>query len=92
MKDPVPVILSAILLLSVVATSGLCLWYLQCTRQYNAAQAEVERISRNRNLMQALLNDSVEYSKKNPAIIPILQNLGNKTRAETNTTPNFSPK
>jgi hypothetical protein len=92
MKDPVPVLLSVILLASVIATSGLCVWYLQCTRQYNAVQAEVEKISRSRTLMQALLNDAVEYSKKNPAILPLLQNLGSKAKMDTNAAPNLNRK
>jgi hypothetical protein len=87
MKDPVPILLSAILLGSVILTAGLCVWYLQCTRQYNAVQAEVERIARTRTTMQGLLNDAVEYSKKNPAILPILQNLGAKAKLETNAAP-----
>lgn len=90
MKDPVAVVLAVVLLVSVVVTSGLCVWYLQCTRQYNAVQAQVERISRSRTLMQALLNDAVEYGKKNPAIMPILQNLGTKAKIDTNSAPNLN--
>jgi hypothetical protein len=36
----------------------------------------MEFVNRNRALFQALANDAIEYSKRNPAIDPILQSVG----------------
>jgi hypothetical protein len=47
-------------------------------------------INRNRALVSALAGDMVEYSRRNPAIDPILESVG--IRARTNTAPVSSPK
>jgi hypothetical protein len=83
-RDPITLVLAAALLLSVTAAAGLCYWYLQCIRQHQQAQEEVARINRNKALMQALANESVEYAKKNPDFLPVLQSLGLRSRIETN--------
>jgi hypothetical protein len=84
-RDPVTTAIAVILLLSVTATAGLCYWFLQCTRQHQVAQAEWNRLNRNRTLLQALAVDTVEYSKKNPAIVPLLESFGLRARMDTNT-------
>lgn len=48
------------------------------------AQMEVARANANRAAMQSLAAESMEYAKRNPAMIPVLQSLGLKTRIETN--------
>ena len=80
-------LLASALLVSVALTAGLCYWYLQCTRQFNLAQLEVARANSNRAAMQSLASASVEYAKRNPAIIPVLQELGLRSRIETNQPP-----
>lgn len=80
MRDPATTLLSAVMILSACATAALCFWYLQCTRRHNALQHEVEVITRNRTVMQGMLNDAMEYSKTNPAILPVLQNVSSRTR------------
>jgi hypothetical protein len=77
-------LLASALLVSVAVTAGLCYWYLQCTRQFNLAQTEVARANANRAAMQSLANETIEYAKRNPAIIPVLQGLGLRSRIETN--------
>jgi hypothetical protein len=77
-------LLATALLVSVALTAGLCYWYLQCTRQLTVAQMEVARANSNRAAMQSLAAECVEYAKRNPAIIPVLQGLGLRSRIETN--------
>ncbi len=77
-------VLATALLVSVTLTAGLCYWYLQCTRELNLAQSEVVRANNNRAAMQSLAAESVEYARRNPEIIPVLQSLGLRTRIETN--------
>jgi uncharacterized protein HemX len=83
-RDRMTVLLAAALLISAVATAGVCFWYLQNVRQHALAQEDLARINRNKNLMQNLAAESVEYAKKNPAMIPLLQSLGVRARMETN--------
>jgi len=83
-REPVTMLLATALLLSVTLTAGLCYWYLQCTRQLNLAQMEVARANNNRAAMQSLAAESIEYAKRNPDMIAVLQSLGLKSRIETN--------
>jgi hypothetical protein len=83
-RDQVTLLLATALLLGVTATAGLCYWYLQTIRQHQQAQEEVARINRNKALVQALATESVEYAKRNPAIIPVLQSMGMRGRLDTN--------
>jgi hypothetical protein len=86
-REPITILLATTLLVSVALTAGLCYWYLQCTRQLNLAQAEVARANGNRASMQSLATECLEYAKRNPAIIPILQSLGLRSKVETNQPP-----
>ena len=86
-RDPVTPALAVILLLSVTATAGLCYWFLQCTRQNQIAQGEWAILNRNRTVLQSLANETVEYSKRNPAILPVMEGFGLRARVETNSAP-----
>ncbi len=66
--------------LSIVATSGLAFYSVQKGRTLNLLQIQVAVINRNRTLLAGLVNDTVEYSKHNPAIDPILQSVNIKPR------------
>ena len=77
-------LLATALLLGVTLTAGLCYWYLQCTRELQLAQLEVARANSNRAAMQSLANESIDYAKRNPALVPVLQALGLRSRIETN--------
>jgi hypothetical protein len=75
-EDPLGTALAALILLSVVLTAGLCYWYLQSARNYSLLQMEVSAINRNRTVAQQLAAETVEYSKTNPSILPLLQSVG----------------
>jgi hypothetical protein len=47
------------------------------------AQAQVARVNANRGLMSSLMGEAMEYSRKNPAIIPVLQKLGLRPQNES---------
>ena len=87
-RDPVSTLVAAILLLSVTAAAGLCYWFLQNSRQHQILQSEVARVNRNRALLQSLGNEMLEYGKRNPSMLPVLQSVGVRVRNETNSTPN----
>lgn len=81
-RDPITLPLATALLVSAAATAGLCYWHMQTVRQFQAAQEHVARINRNKALIQSLAGEALEYSKRNQAILPILQQFGVRNRAE----------
>lgn len=75
-KSPLTTILTAALGLSAFASLILCYLNIQYIHQARAMRQQVMKITVERNLVLALGNDVVEYSKKNPAILPVLQSAG----------------
>jgi hypothetical protein len=51
------------------------------TRDLRRIQPRIMEINAHWNLLQALLNDTLEYSKRNPAIDPLLQSMNLKTNS-----------
>ena len=51
------------------------------TRALRRLQPQAVAFQARLNIAQALLNDTLEYSKRNPAIDPLLQSLNLKTNA-----------
>jgi hypothetical protein len=86
-------ILLGLLTLSALASVVLCWLYISNTRELRALQTQVGFINNNRNVMSALANDTVEYSKKNQDINPILISVGlNPAKAAPTTAPKASNK
>ncbi len=56
----------------------LCWLYISNTRELRTLQTQATLINNNRALINALANDTVEYSKTHPAIDPILESAGFK--------------
>ena len=82
-------ILLGLLTLSALASVVLCWLYISNTRELRGYQTQVAAINNNGAVMRALANDTVEYSKKNPAIDPILVSVGLKPGK---TAPTDAPK
>jgi len=70
--------LLGMLLVSTFVTAVFTYRYVSIDRKLRGLQVTVDQINNNRNIMQALANDTLEYSKKNPSIDPILQSIGLK--------------
>jgi hypothetical protein len=84
-RDPVTTVLSAALILSVTLTAIICYAYLHVSQNNRAAQQEVARLNAQRAIMQPLAAECLEFSRKHPSIIPVLQGLGVRSRTgETN--------
>ena len=75
--------LAGLLFLGSLCTCGLCLWYVWSYRQNMVVQTEVLRLSSTAAAVRSLLADSVEYSRRNSAILPLLK--------EWNLTPRIAP-
>lgn len=71
---------------SVVASKGFCSRYMASNRELRTLQRQATLINNNRTVINALVNETVEYSKKNPTIIPILESAGLKGSASASTT------
>ncbi len=86
MKDtPLTTILLGVLTLSALASIVLCWLYISNTRELRTIQAQVAQINTSRAIINALVNDAVEYSKTHPAIEPLLGVKSNP--ATTNKAP-----
>jgi hypothetical protein len=68
-------LLLGLLTISALASVVLCAMYVSNVRQRNTLAAQANLIVNNRNVMSALVNDTLEYSKTHEAIDPILTSL-----------------
>lgn len=69
-------VLLGVLTLSALASVVLCLLFTTNTRQKNMLQSQATAIINKRTVITALVNDVVEYSKKNQDVYPILESVG----------------
>jgi len=77
-NSPLTTFLLSILALSAVLSVIFCLLYVSSTRELRSLQAQVTAINNRNGAMSALVNETMEYSKRNPAIDPILEATGFK--------------
>ena len=66
------------LVLSLVLSAVFTLQYIFATREMRALNAQLTIANAYRNTIQAMAVDCLEYSKKNPAIEPVLKSVGLK--------------
>ena len=77
-NSPLTKILLGVLALSVLFSIALCWYYLSTTRELRLLRNQVNQINYNSARMNALANDTLEYSKTHPTIDPILEAVGLK--------------
>jgi hypothetical protein len=77
-NNPLTTVLLGVLTVSALLSVGFCWRYVSNTRELRALQTQASVINNNRTMINSLANDTVEYSKKNPAIDPILESVGLK--------------
>jgi hypothetical protein len=65
---------TAMALLSLV----LCYYFISAARQLRSLQTQVAIVNNQRQMINILAAEGIEYSKKNPAIDPILEWIGAK--------------
>jgi hypothetical protein len=75
-KSPGTTILLVILVASALASIAFCGLYIRSARQLREVQRKVAAVQSDRMLILSLGKDVMEYSKKNPAINPLLQATG----------------
>ena len=79
-NQPLAVMLLVALAINAMVAPVLTLLYVQTTRKMNAMKYQVSEVNRYQAGLQALAVEALEYSKKNPAIDPILQSVGLKPK------------
>jgi hypothetical protein len=79
LKQRIEGVLAALLLLSGVVAVAFALSFAFSTRELRRLQPQVLAINTRLNVAQALLNDTLEYSKRNPAIDALLMAMKMKT-------------
>ena len=77
-NNPLTTVLLGVLTVSALLSVGFCWRYVSNTRELRTLQTQASLINNNRTMINSLANDAVEYSKKNPAIDPILESVGLK--------------
>ena len=80
-------VLMVLLIASLVINAGLSYQYLRSVRKLQEMQSVRLQINRVLTVFQAMVGDSVEYGKRNPAIMPILQPVLAKAAPATPTPP-----
>ena len=67
-----------VLTISALLSVGLCWTFIANARELRSLQGQASQINNNRAMIQALANETLEYSKTHPAIDPILESMGLK--------------
>ena len=84
-------LLTSILALVLLATSlaAAAMWYkfLRLSQQNRAMQAYVGQLNQKRALVNSFVVELNEYSLRNPAIAPLLDQMSLRLRLTTNTIP-----
>jgi hypothetical protein len=87
-NNPMTTVLLGVLTLSALASVVLCMLFTTNTRQRNMLQSEATAIINKRTIVNALVQDVMEYSKKNSDVDSILIGAGLKPAKSSVTTTN----
>ncbi len=77
-NSPLTTILLVVLTISALLSVGFCWCYISNTRDLRALQGQATIINNNRTMINALVNDSMEYAKTHHEIDPVLESVGLK--------------
>lgn len=77
-NSPITTVLLVTLAILSVISAIACVKFISRSRDIRQLQNRVGQINAHQALMNQLVSEVVEYSKKNPAIDPILESIGAK--------------
>ncbi|MDQ6632178.1 MAG: hypothetical protein M3Y82_10565 [Verrucomicrobiota bacterium] len=86
-KNSLTLVLIGLLFISALVALLFAFFYLRGTGQLRSLQYQAAQVESRQNFIRALATDTMEYSKHNPAIDPILQNIGLKPRSTNSPSP-----
>lgn len=81
-SNSLAVLLVGVLALSTLATAALSFTYVQSMRKLQKLQAHASVINQSRAMMHRLVAETIDYSKRNPAMEPILDSVGIKLQSD----------
>jgi hypothetical protein len=90
MKNVAPTVLVVCLFISAALNGYYAVRFVVLTRDVRSVQSKVVAINNQLAVAQSLLNDTLEYSKRNPAIDPLLISLNMKTNSAEGAAPSGS--
>ena len=85
-NSPITTVLLVALAVLSIWSAISCFKLISRSIEMRRIQTEVGRINARQTLIGSLVNEAVEYSKKNPAIDPLLESIGAKP-GHTNAAP-----
>ena len=91
-NSPMTTILLTVLAFSAIFSVATCWLYIGKNRELRQLQTTVSGVEGNRRTAAALANEAMEYSKKNPAIDPLLEQAGLKPKPGAASTTKPSTK
>jgi len=87
-KSPALTALLAVLVVSALCSVAFCGLYVRDAMRLRDLQRSTSMIQTYRNSMVSFINETIEYSKKNPGIDPILEAAGFKPKSGAGATTN----
>jgi hypothetical protein len=91
-NSPMTTILLTVLAFSAIFSLITCYLFVSRSRELRELQVTTQNIEVKKRTAMALANDAVEYSKKNPAIDPILEQVGLKPKPGAASAPKPATK
>ncbi len=79
-KNSITLVLIGLLFTSALVSVGFAFLYMRGIGELRTLQSQAAVVEAKQNFIRALANDTLEYSKQNPAIDPILQGIGLKPK------------
>ena len=90
-NSPLTTILLGVLAVSTLASVVLCWLNISNTRELRSLQTQATLINNNKAFINALVSESMEYSKTHHDIDPILESVGLKPSKTAQTPTNKTP-
>ncbi len=91
-KNPATTTLLVILVVSALCSVAFCGLYVRDAMRLRDLQRSTANVQLYRNNLLTLINETLEYSKKNPTIDPILEAAGIKPKTGAPQTPKPASK
>jgi hypothetical protein len=79
-NNPLSVLLVSLLFLSALTSCWFSIWWFWGARELQALEFQYQAMNQTSTAVQSLANDAIEYSRRNPAIDPLLQQFDLKAR------------
>jgi hypothetical protein len=86
-RDVLAIGLVSVLIAATLATVGMCYMYLKTAQRVREMQTGLNQVNHRRQVIQSMAMDLNEYARRNPTIIPLLQELNLRPRSSTNAAP-----